>query len=73
MDVQGKLGDARDFLEGVDEANDPYDLIIARDEGDDDSADYEFGRAKTVGTLPRRLGEFVRGKVETKFKSLEDG
>lgn len=72
MDIQGKLGEAQDFLEEVDESDDPYDLIIARDQGDE-GAEYNFGRAKTVGNLPERLGEFVKGKVETKLKSLEDG
>lgn len=73
MDVQGKLGDALDFIQGVDESDDPYDLIVARDDGDDDTADYDFGRAKTVGSLPERLGGFVEMKVENKIKSLEDG
>lgn len=73
MDVKGKLGEVADFLATVDDSNDPFDLIIARNEGDEDSPDYDFGCAKTVGTLPQQLGEFVEDKVDNKLGSLDGG
>ena len=73
MDVQGKLVDVKGFLRNVDERNDPYDLIVARDEGDEDSSEYDFGCLKTIKGLPEELGEFVEKRVDKKITNLEKG
>lgn len=73
MDVKGKLEGAREFISDVDESRDPFDLIIARDEGGEDTADYDFGRAKTVGNLPNRLGDLVEKQLNHKIESIADG
>lgn len=77
MDVESKLEEAKSFIEGVDRNNDPFDLIVAREDDDADDGDgettYRFGRAKTVGNLPERLGNFVESRVGNKIKGLEEG
>jgi len=78
MDVQEKLEEVLDFIEGVDLDDDPYDLIIAREvEGDDDDEEglthYEFKRAKTLGDLPKELGNFAKERIENKKKALASG
>lgn len=79
MDVQEKLEDILDFIEGVDEGNDPYDLIVAREAGGDEDEEveeltqYEFKRAKTVGDLPEKLGEFTEERIENKKNAVEGG
>ncbi|SNZ12325.1 protein of unknown function [Natronoarchaeum philippinense] len=77
IDVGEKLEEVVDFVQGVNEDNDPYDLIVAR-EGEEDEDDennhtvYEFKRAKTVGDLPERLGNFAEDKIETKQQAVAD-
>lgn len=77
MDVQEKLEEVVDFIEGVDEDDDPYDLIVARedDDGDDEGEliEYEFKRAKLDGDLPEKLGRFAKNRVENKMDAVSDG
>lgn len=78
IDVGEKLVEAVEFIQEVDEDNDPYDLIVARedDEAENDENNhsvYEFKRAKTIGDLPERLGSFAENKIETKQQAVADG
>lgn len=77
MDVEAKMGEVLDFVKGVDEGDDPYDLVVAREDeeqedGEVNPTEYEFKRAKTVKGLPERLGNFVEGRIEGKKGSIAD-
>lgn len=76
MTVQETLDDALEFLGGIDESNDPYDLILSREQNDGsegDSSIYQFGRAKTQNQLADQLGSFVRNQIENELKSVNNG
>jgi len=78
MNVREKLAEAEAFIEGVDQDNDPYDLIVARenDDGEDDDGgqnEYDFERAKILGDLPEQLGEFLGKRVENKKDAIDGG
>jgi len=78
VDAEEKLDEGVSLIEGVDEDNDPYDLIVAREDDDSEedeegAAVYEFKRAKTTGNLPERLGNFAKKRVENKKEALSDG
>jgi hypothetical protein len=80
MNVNDRLDDILNFIEGVDEDTDPHDLIVAREveeaedsEEREDPTLYEFKRAKTTGDLPAKLGDFVQERLNNKKKAVESG
>lgn len=70
MSIDSKLDEIIDLLERVDDDADPYDLILARENNDSSESRFEFGRAVTVGKLPRRLGDFVESQIKNVRKQI---
>lgn len=74
MNVQAKLSEVVELIEGIDDWDGSCHLIVARQEkaeGNNDSTEYVFKRAKTKDGLHNQLGEFAKERIKNKHDTLE--